>query len=136
MTLGGGVKALGRHVEQDARPGQPLGHHRQPAIGLGARFCNQPQRHLTLKHQGQPREFADPAKPAEQQDGGDIVGQVGDDLARRRRQCDQVESQRVARDEFETPGIGRGKLAQRRQAARVALDRDDMAGTGVEQRAG
>ena len=91
---------------------------------------------LVLEHQGQAVERADPVEPAEQQRRCDVVGQVGDDLARGCGEGRRVEVERVAGDDLQPAGKGGGKLAQCRKTARVALDRDDMGGAFGKQRAG
>jgi hypothetical protein len=76
----------------------------------------------------------DLVEPAKQQRRRDVVGEVGDDDARRRREPGRVEPQRVALDEVEPAGMGGGEFAKRREAAPVALDRNDMARPGGEER--
>ena len=124
-----------RHVEQDARLGQPLHQHRKPAIGFAARRRGEAQRDLALEHQGQAFVFADPVEPAEQQRRGDVVGQVGDDLARRLRTAPPG---RASARRRRPPPAGRDRRApssrERGETARVALDRDDAARACREQR--
>jgi hypothetical protein len=76
------------------------------------------------------------AKPGEQQRGGNVVGQVGDDLARRRGERRRVDRQCVPRNEVEAPWICCRQLGEGCEAARVALDCDDVARAFSEQRAG
>ena len=76
------------------------------------------------------------AKPGEQQRGGDVVGQVGDDLARRCGERRRVDRQRVPSDEVEAPWICRRQLGEGGEAARVALDCDDATRAFGEQRTG
>jgi len=75
-------------------------------------------------------------KPGEQQRGGDVVGQVGDDLARRCGERRRVDRKRIPRDEFEAPRICRCQLGEGGEAARVALDCENAARAFSEQRAG
>ena len=75
-------------------------------------------------------------QPADQELGADVVGQVGDDPDRRRQVRQRVERQGVALEHGQPAGPGGGDLGERRQAAGVALDRDDVAGALGEQRAG
>ena len=51
VTLGGGTKAEGAHVEQAADLADMLGQHRQAAVVLGARHGGQAVGHLLLEHQ-------------------------------------------------------------------------------------
>jgi hypothetical protein len=76
------------------------------------------------------------AKPGEQQRGGDVVGQVGDDLTRRCGERRRVDRQRVPSDGIEAPWICRRQLGEGGEAARVALDCDDTTRAFSEQRAG
>jgi hypothetical protein len=73
------------------------------------------------------------AKPGEQQRGGDVVGQVGDDLARRWGERRRVDRQCVPGDEVEAPWICRRQLGEGGETARVALDCDDAARAFSEQ---
>jgi hypothetical protein len=122
-----------RHVEQDARLGNPLEQYRKPSIGFAARCGNEALGDFALKHQGQALIFADLIDPADEERGGDVVGKVGDDLAGRPRERHQVEVEGVGSDDFEALGIGSGKLGKCRETAPVALDRDDPAGAAGEQ---
>ena len=81
--LGRRHKSARRHIEQDARIGDPLHQHREPSIGLAARRRDQALGDFALKHQGQALIFRDPLEPADKECGGDVVGQVRDDLAGR-----------------------------------------------------
>ena len=76
------------------------------------------------------------AKPSEQQRGGDVVGQVGDDLARRWAERRRVNRQCVPSNEVEAPWICRPQLGEGGETAWVALDRDDAARAFSEQRTG
>ena len=69
-----------------------------------------------------------------QQRRRDVVGQVGDDLARRGDEGGDVRFERVAFDDRQPAGKRRFELAQRGDAARVALDRGDMLGAFEQQR--
>ncbi len=80
-----------------------------------------------------------PAAPSQvrKQRRADIVGQVRDDPRRRAGQeRTRIEGERIGLDDLEPPRIARGDLAEGRQAARVALDRDDARGAGRKKRAG
>ena len=81
--MGGGTKARGGRSNRIFGSAQPLHQHRQPAVGRAARRRDEPLGDLALEHQGQAFVLADPVEPAQQQRGRDVVGQVGDDLARR-----------------------------------------------------
>ena len=53
VTLGGGVKARGANVEQNARRPCAIGDHREAAVGLAAGRGDDALRHLALEHQRQ-----------------------------------------------------------------------------------
>ena len=68
--------------------------------------------------------------------GGDVVGQVGDDLgAFAAEQRTRIERRRVAGYDLEAAGVSLRNIFQRRQRTLVALDRDDAFGAQREQRA-
>ena len=68
--------------------------------------------------------------------GRDVVGQVGDDARRAAAEMRRESNvERVAGDDVEPAGIVRGDLAERRDRALVALDRDHARGAFGEQRA-
>ncbi len=76
------------------------------------------------------------AEPPHEQRGRDVVGQVGDQADPAGREVGERQRQRVGRDDPQpAPGAG-GELVERREEARVALDRDHLRGAGIEQRAG
>ena len=92
-TVGGGVKASGFTVNSRRGPRAPLGDHRQPPVGLDAGRGDDALGHLLLEHQHHAPVPGRPGlalEPADEQQRGDVVGQVGDDhrLGRRcRRQA-------------------------------------------------
>ena len=99
VTLGGGTKARGRHVEQDRRarsaiaPAPTAGH--RPSL---PRLRDEALGHLLLEHQGQRLNHGGQwsrSSQRDQQRRRDVVGQVGDDLGAARR--DSVASRRRAR---------------------------------------
>ena len=96
----------------------------------------EPLGHFLLEHQRKAAIGRDPRQPAQEERRRDVIGKIGDDLARRRRQSRRIEGQRIAFDKGEPPGKGSGQLGERRQAAVVALDRDDMRGAFEQQGAG
>src|SRR5215469_9648012 len=120
--LGGWHKGSSRHIEQDSYLGDPLGEYRQPSVGLAARPGDQTLGNLTLQHQGQALILPDLIEPAEQERGGNIVGQVRNDLARSLADRRDVKLERIAGDYIEAARISRGKLAERRQTAAIAFD--------------
>ena len=61
-----------------------LGQHRQAAVVLAARRGGQPVGDLLLEHQHHVGDVVGLVQPAHQQGRRDVVGQVGDDPARRR----------------------------------------------------
>ena len=93
---------------------------------------------LALEHQGQrppPWRPCLAAQPAQEQRRADIVGQVGDDMRAVAGLGALVDLHRVAADDPQPARKRRLQFGQRRQAAPVALDGDDI-GAGIEQRAG
>ena len=84
------MKARGGDVEQRARLGQPL--RRAPRAGRSPccrRRATIRSRDFLLEHQRQAASKAPGSRPSQlqQQRRGDVVGQVGDDAARRRRRA-------------------------------------------------
>ena len=86
--MGGGTKARGGTSNRMLRLGQPLRQDRQPAIGFAARRARRGARRPRAGTSGSGSRYA-PIRSSqrEQQRGGDVVGQVGDDLARRLRRA-------------------------------------------------
>ena len=134
--LGGREKGARRDVEQDFRLRQPLNQHRKTPVRLAAGRCEETLGDLALKHQGKALVLADPVEPAEEERSGDVVGQISNNLARRIRQLGRVEPERVCGDQLETSGIGGSEVAESRETAPIALDRNDPACTGGKQRPG
>ncbi len=66
--------------------------------------------HFLLEHQRQPRIGGDVVQPAHQERGRDVVGQVGDDLARRHGQRRRIEDERIAGNDREPIGKARAEL--------------------------
>ncbi len=120
MTFGGGTNADGVDVEKNARLAAPLHQHGQPPVAFRARCGNDALGDLALEHEdggvvpGRPRLDAD---PGDEQSGGDVVGQVGDDAYRAAIEARaRVEGERVRRDDVEAAGIAFGDLLQCRNA--------------------
>ena len=109
-----------RDVEQDARLAAPADQHRQPAVALGAGLRHEPLGDLALEHQHQPVVPGRPrlaGQPGDQQRGGDVVGQVGDDARRRAAEMwARIVVERVAGDDLEPAGIALGDLGERGDA--------------------
>ena len=81
-TDGARREGLGLHREQQAGARAPLGDHGQAPVGLGAGRGDDALGHLLLEHQHHARVPGRPGlalEPADQQHGGDVVGQVGGD---------------------------------------------------------
>ena len=138
--LGRRHEGAGGDVEQDARIAAPSGEHRQAAVALGAGLGDDAPGHLALEHQhqtvvpGRPRLERE---PGDQQRGGDVVGQVGDDPYRSvGEEGARIEIEGVGRYDLEAAGIALGDLGERADGALVALDRDHAAGAGRDERAG
>src|SRR5213078_280987 len=98
---------------------------------LAARSGDQALSDLALKHQGQALIFPDPLDPPDEQRRGDVVGEIGDDLAGWLRERRRIEFESVGGDDLEALGIGRSELTQRCETAPVAFDRDDPASTAT-----
>ena len=75
-------------------------------------------------------------KPADEERGRDVIGQVGANARgpRLANKLGQINFQRIAFDGFEPAWIVMCDLGKRREAARVALDRDDFLRALGEQR--
>ena len=119
VTFGGGTKADGATSNRILASRAPAGKHRQPAVGLAARRGDDALGHLALEHQHQRVVPGRPwlgGQPADQERGGDIVGQVGDDAGRvpdrDARRGSNVK--RVACNDVEPARIMPGDLLQRR----------------------
>ena len=132
VTFGGGTKADGCMSNRIFGSRAPAGQHRQPAIGLAAGRGDDALGDLALEHQHQPVVPRRPrlgGQPADQQRGGDVVGQVGDDargLAVEIRP--RIEFERVACDDVEPAGIMRARSRRaRRWRARRARPRSTRA---------
>ena len=106
--------------------GQPLGDYRKPPVSLASWLGNQAPGDFFLEHQGQTVEIRNPAKPAQKQRRRDIVGQVGDDAPGRRSEGLNVRPEGVGLDDFEPPRIGRRQFPERRDAAAVLFDGQDL----------
>ena len=128
-------KGSRRDIEQDPHLREPLNQHREPPVRLLARRCGKALGDLALEHQSKALIVADPLEPAEQQRRGDVVRQVRDDLAGCRREGCRIQPQRIAGNELQTPRIGGSQFAEGSKTAWVALDRNDPARAGGEQRA-
>ena len=106
----------------------PLRDHREPSVGFASGLGDDAVGDFALEHQRQRRSKRRPGRglePADQKRRGDIVGEVGDDAARRRQvECREVDLERVALDDGKPSGIGGRDLGKRGEAARVRLDRD------------
>ena len=127
-------KSSGRDVEHDLRLREPLNEDREASVRFAARRPDEALGDLTLEHQGQTRIFADPIEPTDQQRRGDIVGQVGDNLARRVRQLGRIEGQRIAGHHIEPMRINRGEFFKGRETTGVAFDCNNPASPGRQQR--
>ena len=117
-----------RHDDLGARP--PLRKNREAAIGLRARRGNDAICNLALKHQHHAVEPRRPwlrLEPADKQQGGDAVRQVGGNRHRLRTGDKRrpISLERIARMHRQTTRIMRRDLFERRQAPGIAFDRDD-----------
>ena len=72
-------------------------------------------------------------QPAHQQGRGDVVGQVGDDPARRGPQVRQIGSQGVGLDDLQPPGGRLDQLLEGRDGPGVDFHGDDVAGALQQQ---
>ena len=132
----------GRHVEEDARFASASRRARRGGRNPSGRISSATIRSATSRwnisvserHQGgQSRR----GEPAGQKGRADVVGQVGDDPHRiAADQRKRIEGQRIGFDHLQPARIMRGDLGKGRQAAGIALDGDDLAGAGREDRAG
>ena len=113
--------------------------HRKAAVSFGAGFRHDAFRHLALKHQHQAIVAGRPRlnfQPADQKDGRDIVGQVGDDANIGIPQMlGGIEFQRVAFNDRKTSRMVSRNLLQGRDGAPIALDRDHPRRPFRQQRA-
>ena len=139
VTLGGGAKACGGTSNSELHLAEPLRQHREPAIGLAAaaRRRGAPPPPSGTSGSGAHRRAISP-QPAEQQRRRDVVGQVGDDLARRRLdEARRIDLERVAFDDRragrETPPPISASAAMQRGRAR---SRSTRARAFQQQRAG
>ena len=104
----------------------------------GAGRRHDPLGDLALEHQGEARPDRWPGRagdPVEEKLRTDIVGQVCHhlDLALA-AQRSEIEAQRVGFDDVEPTRIALGDSGQGREAARILLDGDDLAGALGEKR--
>jgi hypothetical protein len=75
-------------------------------------------------------------EPANQQGRGDVIRQVGDDLARRGQLGGEVDRQRVAFDQAQAGRVGVAQVGDGCDRARVDLDGGKMCGVAFEDGAG
>ena len=133
-TLGAGVNAAGLTRECQPRARAPLGDDGEPAIGLAAGRRDDALGHLLLEHEDHAVPPGRPGlglEPADQQQRGDVVGQVGRDHRLglgAGQEVAPVGLERVAIVDRKAPGIALGDGVQRRPAALVALDRNHPLG--------
>ena len=123
VTLGGGHEGGRRHIEGPPRLAEPLRDHREPAVGAGAGRRDDALRDLLLEHERHGGDRIDVPQPADQERGGDVVGQVGDDRdpAGPDKRGD-VEIQRIAGDHVEPICVAPRKVGERVDAPRIAFD--------------
>ena len=141
VTLGGGVKARGRDLEQDFRAARatasaPTAAHR-PCFA-GAATSRSATSRWNIKRQALPeRRPGLGRQPFHQQRAADVVGQVGGDAHRPGRRSVRANSaasssaSASAGTMSRRPGKARGDLFQRGDAAVVALHRDHAAAPSV-----
>lgn len=89
--------------------------------------------HLKLEHKGQAFPFCSLTQPADQQRGGDIIGQVGDNLPWGGAKGCQVFFECISLYDVEPLGEGRGQFLDNRDRAWVQFHRIDMACAGCQQ---
>ena len=102
--LRGWDESAGRDLEHDLRLREPLYEDRKASIRFAAWRRDKALGDLALEHQGQTLIIADSVEPTEEQRRGDVVGQIGDNLARRVRQPSRVDGQRVGGYHIEALG--------------------------------
>ena len=129
VTLGGGTNAERLTVIASRGRERHWAAIDKPAVGRASGLRDDPLRDFLLEHQGQrpPPRRPVAAEPFEQQRGADVVGQVGDDV---RAVADDGLSSICSASPSMIRSLSRERLLQlgeRRDAAPVALDRDDRA---------
>ena len=127
-------KSAGRYVEQDSHIGDPLDENRKPSVGLAARRGGQALGDLALKHQGQALVVPDLLEPPENEQGGDVVREVRNNLARSLGKRRRVEFERIASDNIKATRINRSKLAERRETTPISFYRKNAARPTCQQR--
>ena len=118
----------------------PANEDGQASVALAAGGGDDAFGDLALEHQHEPVVPGRPwfeREPADQQRSGDVVGQVRnharEGVAEERA---RIEVERIAGNDLEASGISPSNLAERRDRAVVALDRDHPARARCEQRTG
>ena len=138
--MGGGVKATAGISKRMRGLAAPIGQNREPTIGGALRRARHDALgHFALKHQNEPVEPRRPRlgfEPAGKKRGRDVVGQVGANArgAFATYKPGKISLQCIAFDDIEPPWIVIRDLRERREAAPVALDRNDFARAFGEQR--
>ena len=123
---------------RNARIGPPLRQDGEAAEGVAAGLCDDPFRHFLLEHERQRFPLRGPGlsgKPAGEQRGADIVGQVRRDMPWSVEQRGGGDLGCIALDHRQLAGKRLGQFGQRGQAAAVHLDGGHLR-PGAQQRAG
>ena len=89
--------------------------------------------HLKLEHQGHAFPCPPLTQPADQQRGCDIIGKIGNNLARSRAECCQVFFERIGLYDIEPLGKDRCQFPNDHNRARVEFHGIDMACRGCQQ---
>jgi hypothetical protein len=110
-----------------------LREHGKAPVRFAARQGGQALGHLALKHQSQALVLPGPLEPSQKERSCNVIGQVRDDLAGFLTERRRVDFEGITGDNFEATRINRGKLAERREATPIPLDRNNAACPGCEQ---
>src|SRR5262249_48837882 len=125
-------------AEAAARLQPPANEDRQASVALAAGGGDNAFGDLALEHQHEPVVPGRPRlerEPADQQRGGNVVGQVRNDArAGAAEERTRIEVQGIADDNPEASRIPHSDLVERRDRALVALDRDHLARACSEKR--
>src|SRR5262249_39237388 len=127
-------------VEADARLATPANEDGQASVALAAGDGDNAFGDLALEHQHEPVVPGRPRlerEPADQQRGGNVVGQVRKDARRgTAEERTRIEVEGIADDDLKASWIPHSDLVERRDRAVVALDRDHLARACGEKRTG
>src|SRR5262249_35360829 len=127
-------------AEAAARLQPPANEDRQASVALAAGGGDNAFGDLALEHQHEPVVPGRPRlerEPADQQRGGNVVGQVRNDArAGAAEERTRIEVERIADYDPEASRIPHSDLVERRDRAVVALDCDHLARACSEKRTG